>query len=87
MIVFALVCALMLLVAIALIGMPLLKRQEGESWSSRLSVFILVSLSVSLLASAIYLANTNWSWQSTPPPSEAASAAFFSAKSKLSLHV
>lgn len=66
MIVFALVCALMVLVAIALIGMPLLKRQEGEPYSRRLSVFVLASLSVSLLASTVYLANTNWPWQSDP---------------------
>lgn len=66
MIVFALVCALMLLIAIAIIGRPLLKRADGESYSSRISVFVLVSLTLTLLASAVYLGNTNWSWQNTP---------------------
>lgn len=80
MIVFALVCALMLLIAIALIGRPLLKRSDDESYSKRLSVFILASLIMSLLASAVYVTNTNWSWQNLPTQADAAAASAQSAE-------
>lgn len=66
MIVFVSICVLMLLAAIALIGYPLLKRGDGEASPQRVSVFILSSLTMSLLAGAIYVGKTNWSWQDTP---------------------
>ncbi|MGE0113939.1 MAG: tetratricopeptide repeat protein [Steroidobacteraceae bacterium] len=62
MIVFALGCALMLLLAMVLLARPLLRRAEGESSSGKVSVFILTSLTVSLLAAAVYLSTSNWSW-------------------------
>jgi cytochrome c-type biogenesis protein CcmH len=63
MITFALTCALMLLLAMAWLAWPLLRRVEGESAAARLSIFIFTSVSVVLLTTAIYLGNTNWSWQ------------------------
>lgn len=71
--VFVLICALMLLMAITLLAKPLLQRSEGEVYSNRISVFVLTSLSVGLLAAALYLGNTNWPWQSgAPSPTVAA---------------
>jgi len=66
MIVFGLICVLMLVMAIALIGRPLLKGSGSETNSQRLSVFILASLTMSLLAAAMYVGNTSWSWNGTP---------------------
>lgn len=71
---FALLCALMLLVAVALLARPLLKQVEGESRSGRLSVFVLTSLGVTVLAAALYLGNTNWPWQSGAPTQAVATA-------------
>lgn len=64
MIVFASICFLMLLTAIAFLARPLLKRSGDESSSRRMSVFVLTSLSLMVLTSAIYIGNSNWSWQS-----------------------
>lgn len=66
MIVFVSICVAMLLVAAALIGYPLLKSREGEPKSQRVSVFILASLTMSLLAGAMYIGNTTWSWSDKP---------------------
>lgn len=75
MIEFALLCTLMLLVAIALLARPLLKQVAGESRSGRMSVFVLTSLSVGLLAAALYLGNTNWPWQGGAPTQTVAAPA------------
>jgi cytochrome c-type biogenesis protein CcmH len=66
MIVFVSICVAMLLVAAALIGYPLLKAREGEPNSQRVSVFILASLTMSLLAGVVYVGNTTWSWRDKP---------------------
>ncbi len=75
MIAFALACAVMLLVAFALLARPLLKSAEGESRSRRLSVFVLTGLSVGVLASVLYIGNTSWPWLSGPPQQEGAGSA------------
>ncbi len=75
MIVFALTCAVMLLLALALLGRPLLKGVEGESRSRRISVFVFTSLSVGLLASAMYMGASNWPWQEGVPQQQAAATA------------
>jgi cytochrome c-type biogenesis protein CcmH len=79
MIAFALACALMLLVSFVLLARPLLKSADGESRSRRVSVFVLTSLSVGLLVSALYIGNTNWPWQSGVPEQSVATSAADSA--------
>lgn len=81
MIAFVSICAVMLLVAFTLLARPLLKNADGESRSGRISLFVLTSLSVGLLAAALYIGNTTWPWLSGVPtqtvktPSAAESAA------------
>lgn len=69
MMVFVLICTLMLLMAMALLAKPLLRRREDETYSNRISVFVFTSLSVGLLAAALYLGNTTWPWQTGAPTS------------------
>lgn len=61
---FVLACALMLLVAVAFLARPLLHTVAGESRPRRLSVFVLTSVAMGLLATTVYLGNTNWPWSS-----------------------
>lgn len=75
MIVFALTCALMLLVAIALLARPLLRRAAGEPHSGKISVFVLTASTLCLVVAAMYLGNTTWPWQSGAPATVAATPA------------
>ncbi len=63
MIVFALACGLMLLLAMVLLARPLLRRNADDSAARRVPVFVLACVSVTALAGGIYLSTTTWPWQ------------------------